>query len=76
MTDGRLGCRCCGIKSPDVGFTSDGDALCDACDVALRLHLEAIVWRGFLKERGEIIVKKAAEEARKAAERHMEGDLF
>ena len=75
MLNERLGCRCCGIKSPDVGFTSDGDLLCDACDVALRLHLEATVWRGFLRERGEIIARRA-EESHRAALRHREGDLY
>jgi len=35
----RLRCRSCGIGSPDVGFTYDGDLLCDDCEAAMAGHL-------------------------------------
>lgn len=48
----RLACRCCGIQSPDVGFTVSGDLLCDACETWADTAAGPLVWRAFLVERG------------------------
>ena len=64
----RLRCRCCGIASPDVGFTVSGDVLCDDCDTRLASQVGAATWRGFLADRARAEAARAeAEAAAKAA---------
>ena len=48
-TTERLRCRCCGIPAPDVGFTIEGDLLCDACETALREHLADFAVRSMMR---------------------------
>jgi len=76
----RLGqdCRCCGIMSPDVGHTTDGDLLCDSCDTRLSADAGRLIWEGFLRDR--VCFANEAEEARKAAQaahlRHIHGEMY
>lgn len=66
-TTERLRCRCCGIASCDVGFTVEGDLLCDDCEQALAAHLGAGAWAGFLRERVARLEADEAEEAMRRA---------
>ena len=64
----RLRCRCCGIASPDVGFTVSGDVLCDDCDTRLSAQVADATWAGFLADRArQIAEREEAEAARNAA---------
>lgn len=47
----RCGCRCCGIESPDVGFTADGDLLCDRCEAELAEQIKNALMDGFVRAR-------------------------
>lgn len=76
-TSERLACRCCGIKSPDVGFTYEpeggsADVLCDDCATRLDKQIATAVWRGFLRDRA--CFSGSAEE--RATARHLYGSLY
>lgn len=57
-TSERLRCRCCGIGSPDVGFTVDGDVLCDDCETRTAAHIAALVYSGFIRERARELASR------------------
>jgi len=59
------GCRSCGIMSPDVGHTTDGDLLCDSCDEQLARTAGRLIWEGFLRDR--VCFADEADDAREAA---------
>ena len=80
MKQERLGqgCRCCGIMSPDVGHTTDGDLLCDRCDEHLSGVAGRLIWAGFIADR--VCLSRQVDADREASQaahlRHMTGELY
>ncbi len=73
----RLRCRCCGIGAPDVGFTIEGDVLCDDCETKLAHQIGGGTWAAFLRERGaDIEAREERIRANKAAFVRMVGETF